>query len=316
MRGKELMAERSLDSIQRARDLFTICVASDPQFATGWAWLGRTSRVLEKFKGDRPLTPNVAVAAFQRAFAIDPDLACAHNFYTQLQVDTGEGLQAMSRLALRIKTRGEDAETLTGLVQVLRCCGMLEESVAAHRRAKALDPTVKTSVAHTVFLQCDFASVFEHYVGKQYYLDLAAWVAMGQRERAISLLRTRLAEQPDLGPWMFALMGSLLAVLEGRREDALSLVERARFVYEPEGAFYFARHCGMLNDAASAVRLIRRARKEGFWSSQTLERDSAFEEMRGLAEFKSEICEAKLLEAKARAALAAVLGAFSMNAGK
>jgi DNA-binding winged helix-turn-helix (wHTH) protein len=77
VRGKELMAERSLESIQRARDLFTICVAADPQFATGWAWLGRASRVLEKFKGDRPLTPNVAVAAFQRAFAIDPDSASA-----------------------------------------------------------------------------------------------------------------------------------------------------------------------------------------------------------------------------------------------
>jgi DNA-binding winged helix-turn-helix (wHTH) protein len=308
VRGKELMAERSLDSIQRARDLFTICVAADPQFATGWAWLGRASRVLEKFKGDRPLTPNVAVAAFQRAFAIDPDSACAHCFYTQLQVDTGEGLQAMSRLAMRIKARGEDAETLTGLVQALRCCGMLEESVAAHWRAKALDPTVKTSVAHTVFLQCDFASVFEHYVGKQYYLDAAAWVAMGQAERAASLLRTRLEEQPDLGPWMFSLMASLLAVLEGRDSDALKLVERARFVYEPEGVFYFARHCGMVNDAESAVDLIRRARKEGFWSSETLERDPAFEGVRGRVDFQEEIVEAKRREVGARAELERVCG--------
>ena len=68
------MAERSVESIVRARDLFTICVADDPQFATGWAWLGRTCRTLEKFKGNQPSALNVADAAFRRAFAIDPGL--------------------------------------------------------------------------------------------------------------------------------------------------------------------------------------------------------------------------------------------------
>jgi hypothetical protein len=56
---------------------------------------------------------------------IDPDLACAHHFYTQLQVDLGRASEAVVRLAGRLTRRGEDPETLAGLVQVLRCCGLL-----------------------------------------------------------------------------------------------------------------------------------------------------------------------------------------------
>ena len=129
VRGKELLTERSLDSIKAARDLFWFCIANDPQFAPAWAWLGRTCRLLDKFNGE-PSIPDIAEAAFQRAFVIDPDLACAHHFYTHLQVDLGRASEAMVRLAGRLTRRGEDPETLAGLVQVLRCCGLLEDSVA------------------------------------------------------------------------------------------------------------------------------------------------------------------------------------------
>jgi DNA-binding winged helix-turn-helix (wHTH) protein len=113
IRGKELLAERSLDSITSARDLFWFSLANDPQFASAWAWLGRTCRLMDKFRGQRSV-PDMAEAAFRRAFAIDPDLACAHQFYTQLQVDNGHASQAMIRLASRLAQHGEDPETLAG----------------------------------------------------------------------------------------------------------------------------------------------------------------------------------------------------------
>jgi DNA-binding winged helix-turn-helix (wHTH) protein len=307
IRGRDLMAERSLDSIIQARDLFTTCIAEDPQFATGWAWLGRTTRLLQKFRSGQPSAASVAEAAFRRAFAIDPDLACAHNFYTQLQVDMGEGLQALTRLATRLKHRGDDPETLTGLVQVLRCCGLLDQSVAAHERAMALDPTTKTSVAHTAFLRGDYAEIFATYLSKGYYLDAAGWAALGQPDRAATLLRTRL-EQRELGPLMSALMASLLAALEGRLADAVKLADNAELVREPEGLFYFARHSGMLNDAPSTIDLIRRARQAGFWSSQSLQRDTVFQSIRNHPDFQSEIHEAQRLEAHSLKALTEILG--------
>jgi len=306
VRGKELLTERSPDSILRAHDLFLVCIARDPQFAAAWAWLGRSRRLLEKFKG-HPGTPELAEAAFQRAFAIDPDLACAHQFYTQLQVDSGQASQAMIRLASRLTRHGDDAESFAGLVQVLRCCGLLEESVAAHEKAAALDPTIKTSVAHTHFLRGAFARVFETYTGALYYLDAAAWAALGSTEQAAALLRERLAKL-NLGPVMSVLMGSLLAILDSKTAEAINIIENTEVVREPELLFYLARHLGMLNAAELAIRMLRRARREGFWSSCTLKQDSAFAGLRNLPEFEREIRESERLEAHASQVFRQTLG--------
>ena len=122
VRGKELAAERSPESVLRARDLFWLCLANDPNFAAAWAWFGRCCRILEKFKGGQSINFDLAESAFRRALVIDPDLACAHHFYTHLQADLGQALQAMTRLAARLKQHGEEPETFAGLVQVFRFC--------------------------------------------------------------------------------------------------------------------------------------------------------------------------------------------------
>ena len=95
---------------------------------------------------------------------------------------------------------------------------------------------------------------------------------------------------------MSSLMASLLAVLENREKDAIALMESEDIIREPEGLFYLARHCGMLNAAKPAIHLVRRARVGGFWSSRTLEQDSAFAGIRSIPEFAEEILEARRLE--------------------
>jgi DNA-binding winged helix-turn-helix (wHTH) protein len=315
VRGKELAAERSLDSILRARDLFCLCVANDPNFAAAWTWLGRCCRWLEKFRVGPSINLDLAVAAFERALAIDPDLACAHHFYTQLQADLGEAPQAMARLATRLKQHGEEPETLAGLVQVLRFCGLLEESVVAHQRARALDPTIVTSVIHTHFLQGEYTRVIEAYSGKRYYLDAAAWAALGRADHARALLSARLSE-PELSPLMSGLMASLLAILEGKAEDAARMMTDTEVIHEPEILFYFARHFAMLGLAAPTVERLRRARLGGFWCSRALERDAAFAELRGQPEFDREWNESKGLEIGSDRALRDAFGGnFLAGAG-
>jgi DNA-binding winged helix-turn-helix (wHTH) protein len=312
VRGKELLNQRSLESIRCARDLFWFAIANDPQFAPAWAWLGRTYRLIDKFKGESSI-PDLAETAFQRAFAIDPDLDCAHHFYTHQQVDSGRALQAMTRLAGRIAQRGEDPETLAGLVQVLRCCGLLDESIAAHQRAVALDPAIGTSVAHTHFLKGEFAQVFETYNAHAgYYLDAASWAGLGAHDRATELLRTRLSRfQP--GPSMSSLMVSLLAALEGRSEDAIALMQSEQIIQEPEGLFYLARHCAMLNTPALAIQLIRRARLGGFWSPFTLEHDAVFAAIRNHPEFAHEREESRRLERESSETFRRTLGDSRMG---
>ena len=307
IRGKELTAERSLESILQARDLFWLCLAEDPHFAAAWAWLGQCCRMLEKFKGGPSVNLDLAEAAFGRALAIDPDLACAHHFYTQLQADLGHAEQAMARLAGRIKQHGEEPETFAGLVQVLRFCGLLEESIAAHERAIALDPTFITSAPHTYFLLGQYARVVEAHQGKRYYLDAAAWTAMGERDRAIALLSERLG-QSELSPLMSALMSSLLKILEGKGDDATPIMENTEVLHEPEVLFYFARHFGMQGLTNPAVRMLQRARLGGFTVPYSLKHDTAFDRIRDQAEFDKEWNEAKHHEMHARATLQKAFG--------
>ena len=302
VRAKELTNERSMESALRARDLLWLCLAEDPGFAAAWAWLGRSCRFIEKFGSEPSVSLELARAAFRRALSIDPSLACAHHFYTQLQADCGESREAMVRLLQRLTQSGEEPEAFAGLVQVLRYCGLLDESVAAHYRAKALDPTIATSVGHSHFLLGEYEATIENYArGTGFYLDAAAWAALGGTDRAVSLLRERVAAQ-QLGPLMSGLMGSLLAILEGRGRDAQEAMTKSKVVREPEILFYFARHFSLLGDAAGAIEMLARAQKEGFSASSAIERDPAFSAVREHPEFERVASEARSFEGSARRA--------------
>jgi DNA-binding winged helix-turn-helix (wHTH) protein len=287
-RAKELTAQRSLESMWLARDLYWTCLAEDPGFAPAWAWLGRCCWFLDKFSGSSSANMELAHAAFQRALALDPDLACAHQFFTFVQVDTGHADEAMSRLLERLERHPDEPESLTSLVQVFRFRGMLLQSVEAHRRAVKLDPAVVTSVAHTLFLAGEYASAIETYSGRAaYYLDAAAWAALGNRKQAIALLRERLGRM-SLSKLLIALMSSLLAVLEGRSDEAVRLMEAADTTREPEILVYFARHYARLKLADQAIAALKLAAQSGFvCAPNTLKSDAWLSALRKHPKFGS-----------------------------
>jgi DNA-binding winged helix-turn-helix (wHTH) protein len=310
VRAKELTVLRSVESMLLARDLYWTCLAEDPGFAAAWAWLGRCCWFLEKFSGGSPMSSaaNVALAqaAFQRAFALDPDLACAHQFFTFLQVDTGGADEAMRRILGRLERHPGEPESFMSLVQVYRFRGLLQQSIEAHRRAVQLDPAIITSVAHTFFLSGEYGSAIETYSGRAaYYLDAAAWAALGDRKRAIALLRERLGRM-SLSGLMTALMSSLLAILEGRPEEAVRLMERADTTREPEILVYFARHYARLKLADRAVEALRLAAQSGFvCAPETLVSDAWLSAVRKHREFDSLLNDAEALVQEAHASFEA-----------
>src|SRR6266851_5885357 len=301
IRAKELTAQRSLESMYLARDLYWTCLAEDPSLAAAWAWLGRCCWFLDKFSGSSSANLELAHAALQRAFALDPDLACAHQFYTFVQVDTGHADEAMCRLLERLERHSGEPESYTSLVQVFRFRGLLQQSVEAHRRAAELDPAIITSVAHTLFLAGEYASAIETYSGRAaYYLDAAAWAALGNRERAIALLRERLGAM-SLSKLMTALMSSLLALLEGRCDEAVRLMEATDTTHEPEILVYFARHYARMKLADSAVSALRQAARSGFvCAPNTLNSDPWLSELRKHSDFESLLTTAETLVEEAR----------------
>jgi DNA-binding winged helix-turn-helix (wHTH) protein len=307
VRAKQTFAARA-DAVRAARDLFLLCVTQDPEFAPAWAWLGRCYRFLHKFGVDPALNLELARAAFDRALAIDAHLAAAHQFLTNFQADTGQARDAMVRLRRRIAERGGEAESYAGLVQTLRFCGLLRESIAAHERAMALDPGIATGVAHTYFLLGDYNATLAHYPpGARIYLDVAAMAALGSTEQAKAKARERL-EPGAAGRFTVLLLSTLLAAIEQRRDEVLRTIDATPITHEPEALFYLARHCSMVSAANEAIGLIQRARTEGFVSSHALQYQSGFERIRDDAAFRSEIDQAIALEDEARRAYTAAAG--------
>ena len=288
LRAKELTVQRSIESMSCARDLLWTCLAEDPGFAAAWAWLGRCCWFLDKFSAASPANPGLAQAAFQRAVALDSDLACAHQFYTFVQVDTGKAIEAIQRLRSRLERHPGEPESLTGLVQAFRFRGLLDGSLEAHRQAARLDPAVQTSVAHTWFLAGEYGCAIETYGGRAaYYLDAAAWAALGHEKRAIALLRERLAKE-SLSGLMNALMGSLLALLQGRTDQGVRIMDQADTTRDPEILVYFARHYARGKHTEKAVYALHRAAQAGFVCAPiTLRTDPWLSPLRKQRQFES-----------------------------
>jgi DNA-binding winged helix-turn-helix (wHTH) protein len=303
-RAKELTTQRSMESMTLARDLFWTCLAEDPNFAAAWAWTGRCCWFQGKFGGNAGRLKELTEAAFERALTIDPELASAHQFYTLVQVDTGRADAAMERLMHRLERHPGEPECYAGLVQVLRFRGLLKQSEKAHQRAVELDPAMVTSVAHTRFLAGEYAAAIESYGGRAaYYLDAAAWAALEETDRAVALLHERL-ERMALSELMSALLGSLLAVLEGKHRKAVRLMEEADAAYEPEIVMYFARHYARMGMAERAVECLRAAMKAGFvCAPETLESDAWLGAVRESKEFGALMKEADAQVKRARAGM-------------
>lgn len=293
-RAQELTVQRSVEAMYLAQNLLWTCLAEDPTFAPAWAWLGRCSWFLDKFGPRSSANRELSQTAFLRALALDPDLACAHQFYTVVQVDSGRAEEAVSRLLERLELHPGEPESLTGLVQALRFRGLLELSLESHKRAAALDPAVVTSVAHTLFLAGEYAATIQAYGGRAaYYLDAAAWAALGDSRRAVALLRERLGKIP-MSKLMTALMNSLLALLEGRREDAVRFMQETGAAPDPEILVYFARHYSQIGQVELAVTALKTAAQGGFvCAPATLKSDPWFRALRKHSQFKSLLRAAK-----------------------
>jgi len=87
-----------------------------------------------------------------RALELNPDLSIAHNLYAMIQVEQGHADDAMIRLLRRARTSGNDPELFAALSHACRYCGLLDASLAAHRRARHFDPHIPTTVTQTYFL--------------------------------------------------------------------------------------------------------------------------------------------------------------------
>src|SRR5260370_21875403 len=95
----------------------------------------------------------------------------------------------MARLLPRAQAAA-DPEIFSALISPLRYCGLLEASVAAYARAVSLEPTIRTSIVHTWFLQRDHKRVASTKIEDNPYIVALSLAEMGRGDEAASALRT------------------------------------------------------------------------------------------------------------------------------
>ena len=268
--------------LSTARDLYRAALAKDPRYAPAWARLGRVHRVLAKFgHGAREENLRAAEEAFAKALALNPDLSAAHDLYTGLEVETGRADRALVRLLERAPAHRNDPELFTGLVLALRFGGLLDASVAAHERARRIDPGVRTSVAYTYWMRGDFerALLFDHDDGRwitQYTLPRLG------RDAEAAAISTEIAAQGG-SALVRALAQANLSAIRRDPEGAgpgLDVTDAVGFT-DPEGLYFAARAAARVGLLDRSFSLLERVVGGGFYVPDTMRADPWLDGVRG-----------------------------------
>lgn len=106
-----------------------------------------------------------------------------HSFHAQVEADLGRAVPAMVRLLGLAQSSPGAPELYSALVQVCRFCGQLEASIAAHERARGLDPRVSTSVNQTYWHLGDLDRAFAARQPGTFGLDAFILARWGRKPR-------------------------------------------------------------------------------------------------------------------------------------
>lgn len=250
-----------------------------------YARLGRIRWLLAKYTEGNEDNWALAEKSLLRALELNPDLAHAHRLYAELETDLGRASDALDRLLNRLVLRPNDPELYIALLKVLRYCGLLDASLAAHRRGRALDPKIASSVAHTYIMRGEYEEALNAFErrGDIGYVEPLIRIFLGDEATALRLIRQNTDNVPDVR--LRAYLDSLRCLLEGNREGLRDAAARLRPVRDPEALFYVARTLIRAGEIELGLDFLSAA-IPGFSCVPMLESDTWLDPIRGNARFE------------------------------
>ena len=264
-----------------ARDLYRQCLEEDPEYAPAWARLARIYRVIAMYS-DQGADENYALAeaAFRRALELNPDLSIAHNLFTVVELETGRAREAMLRLLDRARLQSADPELFAGLVQACRYAGLDRPAIAAHDHARRLEPQIRTAVGHAYFTAGEYERAIETDQEDPALLTALALDLLGRREDALSHLERQIV--PGMPALYRLFLQTTHAAIAGRRAEARELADDvlARWrLRDPCATYYFCRTLAAI-EHPQALTMFKRTVTGGFHSYPFFSRDPWLEPLR------------------------------------
>ena len=274
-----------------ARDLYLQSIEEDPRYAPAWTRLARVYRLIAKYRPENPAADfNRAEEALTQALELNPDLSMAHNLYAHIEIDRGRAADALVRLLDRAAARA-DAEIFAGLVQACRYCGLLDASVAAHRRAHHCDPAFPTSVMHTYFVMRRYSDVVAITGDMKGYVYAMSLAALGRHAEALQMMAD-LEMRPHRLPR--ELITAARTFLEGRHDASVEALEAlSASPTDPENLYYCGRQLAALGADARALHHLARAVDQGYFCAESLAIDPAFDAIRNREAFHATCARAR-----------------------
>ena len=265
------------DDATVARDLYLQSLREDPNYAPSWARLARIYRLLGKTEpADAESNFARADDAIRRALALNPDLAIAHNWAAQFEVDRGRAPQAMVRLLELLRRQGPQAEVFAGLVHACRFSGLLDASLAAHDRAVHLDAAIDTGVMHTYFLRRRWDDAIAASGVRKGYVWGLSMAEIGRAAEAIPVLAKQSA--------MFA---AVHAYLVGDPAGAATILhEVVPTIADPEAFYYSARLLARVGENEFAIETLGRAINGGYACADAMDVEPWFDPIRKTRAFQ------------------------------
>jgi TolB-like protein/tetratricopeptide (TPR) repeat protein len=307
LRANELDSDSKSWAI--ARDLYQQALQEDPRYAPAWARLGRLHRRIGKLGGGGSEDLAQAEAALQRALELNPDLPMAHNLTAQIDIDRGRARDAMVRLLGQAARRSTDPELFVGLVYACRYGGLLSASLRADARARRLDPSIKTSVIHTLWMLREHDAVLARTAKATDAPIVAAFAfsALGREKEAVEFLAEHEKKLPAM---LRRISGGVSMLLQGRRAEAIAAIQAivSSGFRDPEGLYYLARALAYAGAAGEAVAVLDRAVAAGFVCYPLLASDEWLDPVRDLPELGAVLHRAQQEHELSVAAFAAAGG--------
>lgn len=152
LKGKQLMIERSDESLHRALDLLKEATTLDPSFARAYVEQGNVIALL----GMRSYISfeeavSGAKTAVQKAIEIDEDLSEAHALLSLIAWEEDFHLMAKEEALRAIELNPNLADAYLRLAYVEGTIGRLKEAITSLERASLLDPLSSDVVEHLGF---------------------------------------------------------------------------------------------------------------------------------------------------------------------
>jgi len=172
-----LYAQRAQEANLQARQMFERAIALDPQFATAYAFLGRTylMELIYQWSQDSQVLERV-VTFGQKAVALDDSQPAAHETLALAYLGSKQHTQAITEAEKSVTLDPNYAEAYVTLADVLCFAGQPEPAVGLVEQAMRLNPRYPPSYLWSL--------------GHAYRL-------LGRLEEATAALRKLVSQNPD-----------------------------------------------------------------------------------------------------------------------